>query len=401
MIPMQKNLFNIQFLTGSKEDLEQLAKLPARPMFDERTMEFLGALSREILRDRRTKEYADVVSYAFWIRKSSLEKVKAEYGKAERRMGRGVAFHIAPSNVPVNFAVSFTSALLAGNACIVRVSNKPFVQVDIIAEAVRRLFDGEFSDMCPYLLLIRYEHNEEVTQYLSSLCDVRIIWGGNQTIKKIRQASLPPRAIEMAFADRYSLALIQADEYLDREEYEKVAEGFYTDTYYTDQNACSSPRMVIWSGRQIEKARKVFWENLEKIVQKRYQMAPILAIDKRMALCTLASRYEGIHLEPSDNVVCRVAVDRLFPELMDYKMGGGYFFEYEMEKLEELIPILGKSCQTISYYGWDSSRIQDMVFQSGVRGVDRIVPLGHTMDLAFIWDGYHMIETMSRVVYVQ
>ncbi|WP_434309622.1 acyl-CoA reductase [Hominifimenecus sp. rT4P-3] len=398
---MQKSSLNIQFLTGNADDLGHMAEIPVRPMFDERTVEFLGALSKEILRDRRTKEYADVVSYAFWIRKSSLEKVKRDYGKMGERIGRGVAFHIAPSNVPVNFAVSFTSALLAGNACIVRVSNKPFVQVDIIAEAVRRLFEGDFPDMRSYLLLVRYEHSDDVTQYLSSLCDIRIIWGGNQTIHKIRQSSLPPRAIEMAFADRYSLAFIQSDEYLARKEYEKVAEGFYTDTYYTDQNACSSPRMVVWSGRQIEKAKTIFWENLERIVRERYQMAPILAIDKRMALCALSSKFEGVHLEQSDNVICRVAVDQLFPELMNYKMGGGYFFEYEMEKLEELIPILGKSCQTLSYYGWEASEIQSMVFDSGVRGVDRIVPLGHTMDLAFVWDGYHMIETMSRIVYVQ
>ena len=42
---------------------------------------------------------------------------------------------------------------------------------------------------------------------------------------------------------------------------------------------------------------------------------------------------------------------------------------------------------------------RELVFSSGVRGVDRIVPLGGTMELSFIWDGYKMIETMSRYVY--
>ena len=44
----------------------------------------------------------------------------------EKRIGRGVTYHIAPSNVPVNFAVSMTSALLAGKACVIRVSNTSF-----------------------------------------------------------------------------------------------------------------------------------------------------------------------------------------------------------------------------------------------------------------------------------
>ncbi len=57
-----------------------------------------------------------------------------------------MALHIAPSNVPVNFAVSFTSALLAGNASVVRVSNKEFVQVDIIADALNALYPEDIAD---------------------------------------------------------------------------------------------------------------------------------------------------------------------------------------------------------------------------------------------------------------
>ena len=43
--------------------------------------------------------------------------------------------------------------------------------------------------------------------------------------------------------------------------------------------------------------------------------------------------------------------------------------------------------------------MKDVVYRNGVRGVDRIVELGQTMGLEFIWDGYKMIETMSRFVY--
>ena len=85
---------------------------------------------------------------------------------------------------------------------------------------------------------------------------------------------------------------------------------------------------------------------------------------------------------------------------MSYKMYGGYFFEYEAKALEELIPVLTKSCQTIAYLGIEAEKIYDVVKKSGVRGVDRIVPVGHTMDLSFYWDGNDMIDSMSRYVYV-
>ncbi len=95
----------------------------------------------------------------------------------------------------------------------------------------------------------------------------------------------------------------------------------------------------------------------------------------------------------------RIDVGELTPDIMDYKNGGGYFFEYEAKNLSEIVPILTKQCQTISFLGENKEEIKELVFKNGVRGVDRIVPLGETMGLEFIWDGYKMIENMSRFVY--
>ena len=85
-------------------------------------------------------------------------------------------------------------------------------------------------------------------------------------------------------------------------------------------------------------------------------------------------------------------MDALTKELMDHKNGGGYFFEYTAKELEELVPVLSKQCQTISVLGESKEQVKQLVFTHGVRGVDRIVPLGQTMGLEFIWDGFKMIE---------
>lgn len=395
---MQINLNDFEFLVGDFEILSNMPKTPALPMFSDKAVEFLSALSREILKDKRTRSNVDVTSYAYWIRKASLEAVKEKHLDYKNRIGRGVAFHVAPSNVPVNFAVSMTSSILAGNCTLIRVSNKQFEQVNIICEAMNRLLENDFANMKPYFCLVRYEHSERITQELSSICDVRIIWGGNRTIETIRKASIPPRAIEMAFADRHSIAIINSDEYMKNDEKE-VAKGFYTDTYYTDQNACSSPRLVVWTGNSVEPAKERFWRTLNDLVKKDYEMKPIQAVDKFTSLCMLGMRQKGVHLVSDNNYVVRVKVDELSPEIMDYKNGGGYFFEYTAEKLDEIVPVLFKQCQTISFLGESKEAIKQMVFENGVRGVDRIVPLGQTMGLEFIWDGYKMIENMSRFVY--
>lgn len=398
VIPMQTNTEQIEYLVGNADILKQMPGARALPMFSDQVMDFLGDLSGVLMKNKEARAYPDVVSYAYWIRRASLVEAKGKYTDYENRIGRGVAFHIAPSNVPVNFAVSMTSSLLAGNGCIIRVSNKQFKQVDMICDAMNGLLEDRHRGMKLYFAIIRYEHSEEITTYLSSLCDIRVIWGGDQTVQKIRKMPLPARAVEMTFADRHSLAIIDADEYLEQDS-DRVAKEFYTDTYYTDQNACSSPRLVVWMGQKKREARKQFWAKLNEIVVRDYQMKPIQAVDKYAALCKLGMQENGVRLVSEDNYIVRVEISRLTDTIMHYKLGGGYFFEYEAEELSEIVPVLSKSCQTVSVLGIEKQEVKELVFQHGVRGVDRIVSLGQTMGLEFVWDGYKMIEEMTRFVY--
>lgn len=399
MIPMPQSIDRIQFLTGNKEMLQNTPNIPARPTWDEHTIEFMGEFSRNLLKDPRTKGFADVTSYAFWIRNASLRQIKEHYyPHVESKVGRGMAFHIAPSNVPINFAVSFTSSLLAGNINVVRVSNKQYEQVKIVVDTLKKTFVEGYQDMEQYLIIIRYEHDDEITQLISSMCDVRIIWGGDKTINSVRAAQLPPRAIEMSFADRHSLAILNSDAVLETD-IVKLAADFYTDTYYIDQNACSSPRIIIWAGKHIPEAKEKFWTAVDELVKRDYDFKEIQAIDKLDQFCKLAAVNQEINLSSHNNLVMRINVNKLDTELMDYKFGGGYFFEYEAKSLAEIAPIMNKPCQTLSYFGFDGHDIQTFVIRNGFRGGDRIVPVGKTMDLTFKWDGFDMIENMSRYIY--
>lgn len=399
VILMQINTEKIDFLVGDKNILNCMQYIPCLPMFSEKMIGFLADLSRRLMEDVRSREYQDIMAYAYWIRKSSLERVRNAYGDYSLRIGRGVSFHIAPSNVPINFAVSMTSAILAGNGVIIRVSDKDFEQVTIVCDAINELLSGKYAVIKDFFCIIRYPHDDEITSAISSICDVRIIWGGDETIKRIRNTGLPSRAIEMTFADRHSIALIDSDFYLSQNAGE-VAKGFYTDTYYSDQSACSSPRLVVWFGNSIDKAKKRFWDSLSELVNGRYIMQPVQAVDKYEAFCELAMTGENIRLISENNYIMRVNLDRLTEDIMNYKMGGGYFFEYNANELTDILPILNKRCQTVAVLGVDKERVGKLVVESGVRGVDRIVELGQTMGLEFVWDGYIMIEAMTRVIYI-
>ena len=321
MIRMQINSDKIEFLVGDMDVILNSAETPVLPMFSEQMKDFLSALSRELFLDSRSKEHKDVLSYAYWIRNSSIQQAENRQQDVDMRLGRGVALHIAPSNVPVNFAVSMTSSALAGNISVIRLSSKRFEQADIICSAMERLLTSSHTALRPYFCIIRYLHDPEITGWLSSFCDIRIIWGGDRTINEVRSLPLPTRAIELTFADRFSVAVIDSDFYIQQDP-QKIAEGFYTDTYYTDQNACSSPRFVIWMGNSVPQAKERFWKSLGELVDRDYDMQPLQAVDKFTAVCAAGMSIDGMKLVSSGNRIVRVELESLLPNVMNFKTGG-------------------------------------------------------------------------------
>ncbi len=187
-------LNRVTYLTGSADLAAKLPEIPAKIPFDDSIVEFLNEVSRVLMSNRASKAYSDVVTFAFWIRKSSVTRLKERFEKKDNslHLGKGVAFHIAPSNVPVNFAYSLVAGLLNGNANVVRVPSKDFPQVAIIADAFNAALD-KYEAMRPYIQLVRYGRDKDINDLFSLIADVRVVWGGNQTIEELRKSPLPPR----------------------------------------------------------------------------------------------------------------------------------------------------------------------------------------------------------------
>jgi len=367
---------------------------PLRPFSDE-VIAFFNDLSGMLMRE---KAFPDVVTYGFWIRHASLLGEKAKYDDIGSRLGRGVAFHIAPSNVAINFAFSLAAGLLAGNANIVRLPSKDFAQVDIIISAINELIDGPHKNLFPYVCMVKYPVNKEISDVLSGMCDVRVVWGGDRTIAELRTSPLKPRASEITFADRYSAAVINADAYLSEENKLKIAQFFYYDTYLSDQNACTSPRIVFWMGEKIAEARSVFWDNVGSLAREKYQLTAVQAVGKLSALYKAAANVEITSVESSDNYLIRAEIENIPDNLMDFMHNSGFFFEHVIKDLREILPLCNDKFQTLTYYGLEHKEIESFFSNHRPRGIDRVVPMGDSMNFTLIWDGHDLIRELSRIV---
>lgn len=398
--------------------VEQLNRHPLTP-YSEVVCDFLDTYSKALRSDIEAKTYPDVMTFAFWARRGNVGKKKEEFFLSDigkKRIGRGIVFHIAPSNVPVNCVYTYAFGLLAGNSNVVRIPTKHFPQIDCMLRVIEEVLKEEaFSVIREMTSFVQYDRKEiEYTEKLSSLCDVRVIWGGDDTINSIRQALLPPRSTEITFADRYSFGIVSVNAVLKMSDKQlnELAKKFYNDTYLIDQNACSTPHLICFqkdglSAKDIENAKIRFWNSIYSVAEK-YQLDEIKASDKYSDLCDIVMSSDDDSLlngnliknvKGFDNLlyVCELS---MLPDDVVVKCRGRYgmFFEYNFDKYEELSVLSDTKVQTCAICGLDNNALRDYIVKQGWYGIDRIVSFGSTLDIDLIWDGYDLIGSLSRVI---
>jgi hypothetical protein len=394
---------NVSYLVGGGE-LKSFR--PYKP-YNDLQCDFLNALSSKLRESNEARNYPDVMSFAFWCRRGNISSLRRDFANQNKRLGIGSIFHIAPANVPINFAYSYAFGLLSGNANFVRLPSKAWEQISVVCNAINSILEqDEFSEIRPLTNIFRYDHQDGVTGEISAKCNGRLIWGGDYTIRKIRESPILERGIDIAFADRYSFCTIVAKKLADLPEQDlaNVASGFYNDTYLMDQNACSSPHLVVWLGERsdVTVAQNRFWSCLLKIVKEKYAMSAITAVDKYTLLCQNSIELSNIESAcAQNNLLYRVELDSLPQNIDEMRGKAGYFYEYQTLALDDVAEIVNPKYQTLTYFGLEKTTLLAFVVNNRLSGIDRIVPIGAALSIGTIWDGYDIIKSLSRIIDVK
>jgi hypothetical protein len=392
----------VEKLVGSEQ-----SEIEYRPLipFSNEAVNFLSELSSYLLKSTNARKYPDVIAFAYWCRKAHLNRLSANFQTEYQRIGRGLVFHIAPSNVPVNFAFSLAFGLLSGNANIVRIPSLRHPQITVICDAINDVFKlSEQNRIANMIRIISYPHQDEITAELSAKCHARVLWGGDATIFKLRSMRTSPRCIDICFADRYSICILGAKAITNANQkaFNSLIAGFYNDVFLLDQNACSSPHLIMWDGAEDEVriAQNRFWPAMVNYLKnKPHVNQPIHSLDKYTQLCRTAIFLDEITAEMSEaNLIYRVKLKHLPHDIENHRGSHGFFFEVVDYKLEDLESIVGLRYQTVTTFGVDPQKIIKQIVDSGLIGIDRVVPVGNALDIGVYWDGYDIIGTLSRVI---
>jgi hypothetical protein len=390
-------------------DLRAAPRKQADPFHPAR-IDFSAELARTIFDHPPARAHPELLAAAFWLRRAEVSRLAQQFTdlEAERSMRapRGLAFHMPPANVDTMFMYPLIASFLVGNLNVVRVSRSRFgPQVKLMCELLDRvLAQKRFAGFAQELAVISYDHEAEPTDALSRAADVRLLWGGDETVAGLRAVPIRPGAHELTFGDRFSFAILRPEAVLDvdPESRTTLAERLFRDTYWFDQLACSSPRLLVWVGAdaKVDEARRLLLEELAKVIEARgYRLAAGPAIGKLTFICqALIDRpVQRVHRFGDSLVVLSLRnlsqFDRTHP-------GFGLFFDARVDALSDLVGFVAGKDQTVVTHGFSNQELTAFARSLHGRGVDRIVGLGDALSFGRFWDGYDLLAELTRTIHV-
>ena len=376
------------------------------PTFDEDVIEFLEALATAIRRDEICARYQEIRAFGFWCRKSNLMEMKERmcYETGKTYVGKGSVFHIAPSNVPVMFAYSLVLGLLAGNKNVVRISSRCGEGDKHLCRVIEEVLSQEkYAEMKNRIQFVQYERDDEISRRYINASDACVFWGGDETVARMHGLIERPEITEVSFPDRYGLCILNADalaKYQD-DEMEHLAHRFYNDTYVMDQNACSSPRLVVWYGdleaEALKEAKERFWNALYK-ESLSYPLEEDKVCAKFSLLAASAMKHEEInHVMRYGNYLYVAHLEKLPKQVDELEGKFGFFYEYETDDLKTVGDSVGEKLQTITIAEMKREALEHLTNHKNAKNLARVVAIGAALQMDMVWDNKNLIEELSMV----
>ena len=387
---------NIEYLIGN-ESIDDSPLIS----FDNEVLDFLQKLSVTLMSNKSVRDYPDIAAFAYFCRLSNIKREQKKYAN-DFRMGRGLCFHIAPSNIPLNFAFSYVMSLVAGNANIVRLPTRDFPQSEIVVSIIKESLKN-YHLIAKRTAFVKYDRESEWTDYFSKQADARMIWGGDNTVQKLKQIITKPTCIDVTFPNRYSVAIINGHEILraSSNTLNKLAKDFYNDTYLMDQNACSSPQIIFWIN-DCKEARTIFWERVNSYVIKKYELNESVSVDKYLSLCRNTINNSNINrLSKFNNNIYLFDISTIDDSTFTTRFKSGMFYEKTIFDYKELNVLQDPMVQTISHFGCDEEKIICTINYFHMKGINRVTKIGNALEMNFNWDGFNIISVLSRNIFME
>lgn len=366
--------------------------------YNKEVLNFLEDLQKQLMLENKEK-LPGISALSFWLRKHNIDRSENLNLPNKLRIGLGIALHITPSNMPLSYFYSYVFGLLSGNVNVVKIPKKNFIENNKLMLIFNKLINKKkYKIIKEKTFFFKFNHEKKIMSELSKICNLRIIWGGDKTITRIREYEIQSHTRELTFGDKYSCCIIDSDQLakLRKLDFLKLCNAFFSDGYLVDQNACSSPHLVLWIGKN-QNIKKKFWIEINNIAKLKYDLPEIGSIEKHLKL------YSDIIDQNINNFLVlshlyAVNIKKINNEVISFRGKWGYFYQYNLKNLHSISKIVNKKFQTITCMGVKKDDVVNVIKNNNLLGVDRVTKIGNAHTMNFYWDGYDLISNMSRII---
>ncbi|WP_160060476.1 acyl-CoA reductase [Psychromonas sp. L1A2] len=337
-----------------------------------------------------------IVAAGYWLRKSHLLSIKAEYPISQLK-AKGAVFHIAPGNVDTLFFYSMIISVLCGNQTILRVSNNVSAEAQTLLDLLNQ-FNAQLETehvIASLLTVIQYQRDDIITAKISSACDSRVIWGGNESIDHICQFPLVNgNSDNICFPDRYSVAVIQLK---DEVEINSAVDNLLRDIKPYHQQACSSPKVVYWLNTAHSLQDK-FWLLLDQRLSQQKSLeateliAQLLYIQRLPLLLSADKVDKNKCLLKKYDLLQVLEIESISLNSIKSHSGLWVLLSLQINSLGDIE--LFEHCQTMTVSGFDKSQCKHWQ-STTLQPLKRIVPAGQALAFSHLWDGVNLIENLT------
>lgn len=397
MIPLQDNIKkSVSVLAG--EDLEDVINAPCCNVFSKEAIDFLDCYAAEGFKLCRNSEYREFSLFFFWLRKQHLNKLAQEY--PSNLYGKGLCFHIAPANVPVNTLYTLAFGMLAGCPSIVRISSRVYEQIkpflDILSDILSRGKPQSFS-------ILSYSASDLVNSYLSSIATSRIIWGGDKTVQYFHGLTTSPNCIDIKFADKSGVCIVDLSllQELSSKEIQQYCSLLANDIGLYSQRACSSPLGILFvnSSRERQYLKTLLFTYISDTLGAEHSST----VTPRSHFVSSVQTVLQLSGEPNilfnSEYFTVVEVDpEFFPKYTnECRPSDSLVFSYDAEMAEIQLPA---NLQTVVLIPFAQSFVERFMECHPPSAYNRVVKPGQAINMHLTWDGFDIIRILSKSIEV-
>ena len=314
---------------------------------------------------------------------------------------QGTALHWLAGNVPVISLISLFQGLLTKNKNIIKVSKTFKNLFSIIFNdlennfKINKKYNKTFKKILDSVFIVYVDYDEiKEMEYLSINSDVRVIWGGSESVKKISNLKKKINCKDIIFGPKVSLAYISKKKIKTEKDLKHFSDSFVNDVFNFDQLGCNSPHNLI-----VESGTKYNLNKISKEIARSFnnrkinsETDPVNKYNILVKNFTHSIQNKNSFISPKNyewNIFLNEKIKIQEP------VYGRSIFLSPVKSLNHLCKELPENTQSIGLYV-ESSEKPTVVSKLSEKGVDRFPDIGTMSIYSNPWDGYLPMQNMVR-----